>query len=322
MPVVVEAQNLQKSYNGFPAVAGIDFQIQNGQCFGILGPNGAGKTTVVAMIYCFHPVTGGTLSVLGHDVSEDARAIKKRLGVVPQENNLDLELSVRENLLIYAGYYGIKRAVAEKRAEELLYFFGLSAKADQEVDKISGGMKRRLTIARGLIHAPDLLILDEPTTGLDPQSRRLIWEHLRSLKKKGLTLILTTHYLEEASQLCDDLIIMDKGVILEEGKPADLIKKQVGTKVLEVDVEPARRNTLVGSVEHLISGYQLAGSTVYLFVPEDETEAVKILNASSYVNTYQVRLANLEDVFLKLTGRGLSYEEDGDYESRSYAKTS
>ncbi len=322
MSVVVEAKNLQKNYNGFPAVAGIDFEIQKGQCFGILGPNGAGKTTVVAMIYCFHPVSDGSLTVLGNDVNGDPRAIKKRLGVVPQENNLDLELSVRENLLIYAGYYGMKRDVAAKRAEELLYFFGLSAKAGQEVDKISGGMKRRLTIARGLIHTPDLLILDEPTTGLDPQSRRLIWEHLRRLKKNGFTLILTTHYLEEASQLCDNLIIMDKGVILDEGKPVDLIKKQVGTKVVEVDVEPALRNTLIDSVRPLIRGYQLAGGTSYLFIPEDETELIKILNTSNYAHTYQVRPANLEDVFLKLTGRGLSFEEDTGHESTSYAKTS
>jgi len=321
MSVVVEAQNLQKNYNGFPAVAGIDFKIQKGQCFGILGPNGAGKTTVVAMIYCFHPVSGGKLTVFGNDVNDDPRTIKKRLGVVPQENNLDLELSVRENLLIYAGYYGIKRDVAEKRARELLYFFGLSAKADQEVDKISGGMKRRLTIARGLIHTPDLLILDEPTTGLDPQSRRLIWEHLRQLKKNGLTLILTTHYLEEASQLCDDLIIMDKGVILDEGKPGDLIKKQVGTKVVEVDLEPAQKSALINSMDSLISGYQLAESTIYLFIPEDETKVMKALNNSNFAHTYQVRPANLEDVFLKLTGRGLSYEEDAGYESSSYAKT-
>lgn len=322
MALVVEAQNLQKNYNGFPAVAGIDFQIQKGQCFGILGPNGAGKTTVVAMIYCFHPISGGNLSVLGIDVNDDPRAIKKRLGVVPQENNLDLELSVRENLLIYAGYYGINRTVAEKRAGELLYFFGLADKANQEVDKISGGMKRRLTIARGLVHTPDLLILDEPTTGLDPQSRRLIWEHLRRLKKRGLTLILTTHYLEEASQLCDDLIIIDKGVILEEGNPLDLVNKQVGTKVVEVDVEAAHMKALIQSVKHCISGYQPAGNTVYLFITEDETETVNILNASSYVHSYQVRPANLEDVFLKLTGRGLIYEEDANHESSSYAQTS
>ncbi len=322
MSVIVEAQNLQKNYNGFPAVAGIDFKIQKGQCFGILGPNGAGKTTVVVMIYCFHPVSGGKLTVFGKDVNDDPRAIKKRLGVVPQENNLDLELSVRENLLIYAGYYGIKKEVAEKRAKELLYFFGLSEKAEQEVDKISGGMKRRLTIARGLIHTPDLLILDEPTTGLDPQSRRLIWEHLRQLKKKGLTLILTTHYLEEATQLCDDLIIMDKGIILEEGKPADLIKKQVGTKVVEIDIEPDHKSSLIASVQKMISGYQLAGNTLYLFIPEDETAVMKTLNASNYADAYQVRPANLEDVFLKLTGRGLSYEEVSGYESNSFAKTS
>lgn len=322
MPVIVEAENLQKNYNGFTAVNGIDFKIQNGQCFGILGPNGAGKTTVVMMIYCFHPVSGGGLTVFGMNVKDEPRAIKKRLGVVPQENNLDLELSVRENLLIYAGYYGIKKEDAEKRAKELLYFFGLSEKAEHEVDKISGGMKRRLTIARGLIHNPDLLILDEPTTGLDPQSRRLIWEHLRQLKRKGLTLILTTHYLEEATQLCDDLIIMDKGAILEEGKPADLIKKQVGTKVVEIDIDPGNKNTLIKSVQNMISGYQLAGNSLYLFIPEDENTVIKILNNSNYADAYQVRPANLEDVFLKLTGRGLNYEEVSINESSSFAKTS
>ncbi len=312
MSVVVEASNLQKSYNGFPAVAGIDFKIHRSQCFGILGPNGAGKTTVVSMIYCFHPISGGKLSVLGNEVTANPRAIKTRLGVVPQENNLDLELTVRENLQVYAGYYGLNKKTALKRADELLYFFGLSTKANQEVDKISGGMKRRLTIARGLIHTPEILILDEPTTGLDPQSRRMIWEHLRRLKKKGLTLILTTHYLEEASQLCDELIIMDRGVILEEGRPSELIKNLVGEKVIEVDLEPLKIDTLLGRVKSHTGGYQVAGGTIYLYINDDETETVKILNSADYVQGFQVRPSNLEDVFLQLTGRGLLFEEENE----------
>lgn len=312
MTVVVEASNLQKNYNGFTAVAGINFKIHRSQCFGILGPNGAGKTTVVSMIYCFHPVSGGKLNVLGYEVTANPRAIKTRLGVVPQENNLDLELTVRENLQVYAGYYGLDKKTALKRADELLYFFGLSTKANQEVDRISGGMKRRLTIARSLIHNPDILILDEPTTGLDPQSRRMIWEHLRRLKKKGLTLILTTHYLEEASQLCDELIIMDRGVILEEGRPSDLIKILVGEKVIEVDLEPLKIDTLLDRIKTVISGHQVAGGTIYLYINDDETETVKFLNSVDYVQGFQVRPSNLEDVFLKLTGRGLLYGEENE----------
>ncbi|MFO7951435.1 MAG: ABC transporter ATP-binding protein [Bacillota bacterium] len=310
MSIVVEAENLKKNYNSFTAVDGIAFTISRGQCFGILGPNGAGKTTVVAMIYCFHPVTDGKLKVLGYDVNNDSRVIKTRLGVVPQENNLDQELSIRENLLVYASYYGINREIAKKRADELLYFFDLSAKATQEVEQISGGMKRRLTIARGLIHDPEILILDEPTTGLDPQSRRLIWEHLRWLKKRGLTLILTTHYLEEASQLCDDLIIMNKGIILEQGQPSELISHHVGTKVIEVEIEPQLQPFLLQNLENKISGYQVAGNTVYLFISNDESRVLELINLNNNVQTYQVRPSNLEDVFLKLTGRGLIYEED------------
>jgi lipooligosaccharide transport system ATP-binding protein len=309
LELAVEAINLRKKYGEFEAVAGIDLQIKRGQCFGILGPNGAGKTTVVAMIYCFLPVSGGELTVLGKDVKTDPRSIKKRLGVVPQENNLDLELTVRENLLVYAGYYGIRRAEAEQRAENLLHFFGLISKANQEVEQISGGMMRRLTIARGLIHTPEILILDEPTTGLDPQSRRLIWEHLRKLKSRGLTLILTTHYMEEASELCDELIIIDKGSILEQGQPSGLIEKHVGSKVVEVEIEPEHINALLSALEQKIGGYQVAGSSIYLFIPGDEAEALKTINSNKKVESYRVRPSNLEDVFLKLTGRGLEYAE-------------
>ncbi len=310
MTVVVEAQKLQKYYNNFQAVASINFKIHRGECFGILGPNGAGKTTVVAMIYCFHPISGGKLNVLGKDVTTEPRFIKSRLGVVPQENNLDQELTVSENLLVYAGYFGISRDSAKQTADELLHFFGLSSKADQQVEQISGGMKRRLTIARGLIHAPEILILDEPTTGLDPQSRRLIWEHLRQLKNKGLTLILTTHYLEEASQLCDELIIMHQGKILEEGRPPELISKHVGAKVIEVEISPVKRYAFLRSVEHLTRNYQIAGNTIYLFIPTDETATVEFINTYKEVQTYRVRPSNLEDVFLKLTGSGLSNDEE------------
>ena len=314
MTVAVEARKLQKMYGNFQAVAGIDFQIKRGECFGILGPNGAGKTTVVSMIYCFLPVTGGELEVLGSDVKTAPRSIKKRLGVVPQENNLDLELTVRENLLVYAGYFGINKSEARQKAEDLLHFFGLASKANQEVEHISGGMKRRLTIARGLIHTPDILILDEPTTGLDPQSRRLIWEHLRRLKNRGLTLILTTHYMEEASELCDELIIMDRGSILEQGKPQGLIEQHVGSKVVEVDIEPDYIDELVIALDQDIGGYQTSGSTVYIFIPKDEDGALKAINTNGHVESYRVRPSSLEDVFLKLTGRGLDYadtEESG-----------
>lgn len=309
MSVVIEANNLQKYYNNFQAVAGVDFQVKRSMCFGILGPNGAGKTTTVGMIYCFTPISGGELNVLEMDVTRHPRKIKSRLGVVPQENNLDQELTVWENLLVYANYYGIKRSSAKEKAKELLNFFGLSEKAHHQVEQISGGMKRRLTIARGLIHTPEILILDEPTTGLDPQSRRLIWEHLRQLKNRGLTLILTTHYLEEASHLCDDLIIMDDGIILEEGKPYNLIQKHVGEKIVEIDAEEAKINTVLEEIAPLSSGYQLAGQTIFLYIRKDENPAVNKLNSFDYVNEYRVRPSNLEDVFLKLTGKGLSYGE-------------
>lgn len=318
MPFAVEAQNLKKFYNGFQAVAGVNFRINRGECFGILGPNGAGKTTLVEMIYCFLPVSEGRLTVLGDNVVEEPRSIKKRLGVVPQENNLDLELTVRENLLVYASYYDISKPVARERADQLLHFFGLSSKANQEVDRISGGMKRRLTIARGLIHTPEILILDEPTTGLDPQSRRMIWEHLRQLKKRGLTLVLTTHYMDEAGQLCDNLIIMNRGEILEKGSPSDLIRRQVGEKVIEAEVNPSKREHLLDNLSALTCETQVSGDTVYIFIPEDETAVVDLLKNNRELDTYRVRPSTLEDVFLKLTGRGLDYADADEFAGREY----
>ncbi|WP_341473971.1 ABC transporter ATP-binding protein [Desulfofundulus thermobenzoicus] len=231
---VVVAEKLTKEFNGRAAVRGIDFAVRARECFGFLGPNGAGKTTTVNMICCFSPVTSGRLTVLGMDVRKHPRQIKSRLGVVPQENNLDPDLKVLQNLLVYAGYFRLPAADARPRAMELLEFFDLADRAGERVDRLSGGMKRRLTIARALINNPEVVVLDEPTTGLDPQARHLVWQRLRRLKERGVTLLLTTHYLEEASQLCDRLVIMDQGEILEEGDPRGLVSRHIGREVVEV----------------------------------------------------------------------------------------
>ena len=303
MKYAVTAQNLQKSYGKLQAVAGIDFAIAKGEYFGMLGPNGAGKTTTVAMIYCFLPVDGGFLQVLDMDVHTSARQIKARLGVVPQENNLDEELTVLGNLLVYASYFGIDRETAGRRADAQLDFFELTAKRDVGVEALSGGMKRRLTIARAMMNEPEILVLDEPTTGLDPEARHYIWQHLKALKKNGLTLLLTTHYLEEASQLCDRIIIMDEGRILEEGKPGELVLKHVGTTVLEVGLPQALHEKYLAALKHAIRGYLIIGSTLYLYPAKDMETVLEILRQHPEVDTLTQRPANLEDVFLKLTGR-------------------
>lgn len=302
---VVEAKGLTKKYGNFVAVNNIDFHVLEGECFGFLGPNGAGKTTTVKMIYCFSPVTSGTLKVMGMDVRQHQRDIKARLGVVPQENNLDLELTVRQNLLIYAGYFDIVGAEAEKRADELLEFFGLTDKKNTPVNNLSGGMKRRLTIARALINKPGLLILDEPTTGLDPQARHLVWQQLRELKNKGITLLLTTHYLEEADRLCDRLIIMDKGKILDQGDPRALVKKHAGDEVLELSVPEDQRKCLLKRVQKDICGHLNLGSNLYLFPKNGKMLLARLQNENFTLRYQLLRPANLEDVFFKLTGRGL-----------------
>ena len=240
---IVIAENLHKHYDGIIAVRNVNFKIRDRECFGFLGPNGAGKTSLVKMIYGFSPVTSGKLTVFGMDVKSNIRDIKRLLGVVSQDNNLDSDLKVIQNLLVYASFFGIEMRLARERAEELLEFFGLTEKTDQTVDSLSGGMKRRLTIARALINKPDLLILDEPTTGLDPQARHMVWQRLRFLKEQGVTLILTTHYMEEASQLCDRLVIMDMGEILVEGSPqklvADYIEETSGQQIHDKKEQPA-----------------------------------------------------------------------------------
>ncbi|GAW93955.1 ABC transporter ATP-binding protein [Calderihabitans maritimus] len=310
MAAVVEARELVKKYKNFMAVKGISFSINRGECFGFLGPNGAGKTTTVAMIYCFLPVTAGELKVLGKDVKTDYRQIKSRLGVVWQENNLDPELTVFENLVVYASYFGISTPEAQKRAEELLNYFDLADKRNVTVDNLSGGMKRRLAIARGLINRPDLLILDEPTTGLDPEARRLIWQRLLELKEQGMTLILTTHYLEEASQLCDRLVIMDQGRILEEGKPADLVEKHIGRHVIELRVPTAEQSKILQLLQEYVQGYTAIGEMLFLYPGKKAAETLTALDRLAGAIYYRLqRPANLEDVFLKLTGRGLKNDQ-------------
>ncbi|NLX18356.1 MAG: ABC transporter ATP-binding protein, partial [Desulfobulbus sp.] len=224
-PPLLEVRELSKTYNGFTAVGGISFSVQAGECFGLLGPNGAGKTSAIRMIYGASPSSAGSLQVFGLDITRDWRRIRARIGVCQQDNTLDPDLSVFQNLLIFAGYFGIPREQAKSRARELLHFFALDKKSDAKVGDLSGGLARRLTLARALINEPELVILDEPTTGLDPQSRHLLWDRLHDLRARGTTFILTTHYMEEAAQLCDRLVIMDHGQILVEGTPQELINR-------------------------------------------------------------------------------------------------
>lgn len=305
---VIVAKDLTKEYNGFPAVKGISFRVKERECFGFLGPNGAGKTSTVKMIYCFSPVTAGDLTVLGLDVRTRAREIKRRLGVVPQENSLDPDLNVMQNLLVYASFFGLAGKQAKERAFELLDFFGLADKAGEKVDALSGGMKRRLTIARALINRPDVLILDEPTTGLDPQARHLVWQRLRRLKEQGVTLILTTHYMEEASQLCDRLVVMDGGEILEEGEPRQLIARHIGPEILEIGFAAPREKEIIRELNGLLRGHQVVGENIFLY-PVNGQELLGALQKLSFPFGYQLlRPATLEDVFLKLTGKKLQEE--------------
>jgi len=311
MMEVVKAENLTKYYGNIRAVDSIHFQVFKGECFGLLGPNGAGKTTVVKMIYCFSPVSSGTLQVSGMNVMDSPVQIKKITGVVAQENNLDPDLNVHENMIVYAGYFNIPRKTAEVRARELLEFMDLSSKINTPVENLSGGMKRRLAVARSLINQPQLLILDEPTTGLDPHARHLVWEQLQKLKKDGLTIILTTHYLEEASVLCDRLIIMDQGIIIEEGAPRELILKHVGKEVVEIELAENlhdKSTSLVSEFQEHVSGYHLERGSLYLFTNKGQ-ELISKLSHFNISTGYQLlRPATLEDVFLKLTGRKLKNE--------------
>jgi lipooligosaccharide transport system ATP-binding protein len=302
---LVHARALTKRFGGFTAVDAIDFDVRPAEAFGFLGPNGAGKTSTTRMIACSSPVTDGELSVLGMDPRSDARRIKARLGVVPQIDNLDNELGVRENLEMYARYFDIPRAVARRRADELLDFVQLAERASDQVEPLSGGMKRRLTIARALINEPEMIILDEPTTGLDPQARHLLWERLYQLKKRGATLLITTHYMDEAEQLCDRLVVMDKAKIVAEGSPRELIERYSTREVLEIRVPDDARGHVDGKLAGLADRYEELPDRLLLYTDDGEQALNEVHRRELPIDTALVRRSTLEDVFLRLTGRSL-----------------
>jgi lipooligosaccharide transport system ATP-binding protein len=302
---LVRARALTKRFSPFTAVDGIDFEVPAGGSFGFLGPNGAGKTSTMRMIACASPVTSGELRVLGMDPSSQAREIKARLGVVPQIDNLDQELTVRENLEMYARYFDIPAPVARQRATELLEFVQLAERSKDQVEPLSGGMKRRLTIARSLINEPDLVILDEPTTGLDPQARHLLWERLYQLKRRGATLIITTHYMDEAEQLCDRLVVMDKAKIVAEGSPRELIDRFSTREVLELRFPDAERGAVNGLLEGLADRVEELPDRTLLYTDDGERALDAVHSRGIPIETALVRRSSLEDVFLRLTGRSL-----------------
>jgi lipooligosaccharide transport system ATP-binding protein len=300
------ARDLKKAYGDFGAVDGVDFEVFGGECFGCLGPNGAGKTTTMKMIYGAVVPTGGELSVAGLDVYRNEREIKRRIGVVPQENNLDDELEVRENLLIYGRYYDLPKKTVLRRTDELLDFVQLSDKVNARVEQLSGGMKRRLLIARALINDPEIVVLDEPTTGLDPQARHLVWDRLRALTAEGKTLVLTTHYMEEAARLCDRLVIMEGGRIIAGGTPKDLIEEHVSPQVLEFRADADVLEGLLPLVEPVSDAVERTGDEVLLVYTEDADALVaRVQRSDIEVGNTVHRQAGLEDVFLRLTGRSL-----------------
>jgi lipooligosaccharide transport system ATP-binding protein len=299
------ARDLKKSYDGFEAVKGVDFEVHRGECFGFLGPNGAGKTTTMKMIYGAVIPTSGELDVAGLDVRRCEREIKRRIGVVPQENNLDDELKVKENLLVYGRYYDLPKKVILQRAEELLDFVQLTEKAESKVEQLSGGMKRRLLIARALINDPEIVVLDEPTTGLDPQARHLVWDRLRALTAEGKTLLLTTHYMEEAARLCDRLVIMEGGLIIAEGAPGELVEEHVSPQVLEFRGPPESLEKLRPVVEAASDAVELSGEALLAFTADGEGLMDEVHTSGIEVENTVYRQAGLEDVFLRLTGRRL-----------------
>jgi lipooligosaccharide transport system ATP-binding protein len=306
---LIQARGLTKRFAAFTAVDGIDFDVAPGESFGFLGPNGAGKTSTMRMIGCVSPATAGTLTVFGLDPATDGPRIRARLGVVPQQDSLDMELNVRENLLIYGRYFDLSRREAGRRADELLEFVQLTERAGDRVEPLSGGMKRRLTIARSLINEPSLLLLDEPTAGLDPQARHLVWDRLYRLKQRGVTLVLTTHYMDEAEQLCDRLVVMDKARIVAEGSPRALIERYASREVVELRFAPGVRESLEADASASLDGLaeRIEHLTDRLLLYADDGEAaVAALHARGIrPETVLIRRSSLEDVFLRLTGRSL-----------------
>lgn len=307
VPAVV-ARSLTKRYGDLLAVNSLDLEIQPGECFGFLGPNGAGKSTVMKMIYGRTPITEGDLHVLGLNARTSMRQIKGRIGVVQQEDNLDPDFSVRENLLVYARYFGISTSVSVPRAHDLLEFVQLTEKSEVNVDKLSGGMKRRLVIARSLINQPEILILDEPSTGLDPQARHLVWSRLRELKSRGVTQILTTHYMDEAMQICDRLVIVDHGRILALGTPKELVRQHAGAWALELRIAPEHQPAVLAMAGETAANHEAIGDVLVCYVSgpvEAEELTIRIREAGLPLGSFQARPTTLEDVFLRLAGRSL-----------------
>lgn len=302
---VITARSLVKKYGDFAAVDGIDFDVAPGESFGLLGPNGAGKSTTMRMIGAVSSRTSGELSILGLDPDASGPQIRSQLGVVPQADNLDMELKVRENLLVYGRYFGLPRAQVAERADELLVFAQLEEKAKAKVDDLSGGMKRRLTIARALINQPRILLLDEPTTGLDPQARHILWDRLFRLKEQGTTLVLTTHYMDEAEQLCDRLVVVDKGAIMAEGSPASLIRDHSSREVLEVRFGSDRNAEAAERLAGVGDRIEVLPDRILVYSSDGEAELARIAGMGFTPITSLVRRSSLEDVFLRLTGRSL-----------------
>ena len=302
---LIHARGLVKRFGELAAVDSVDFDLQRGEAFGFLGPNGAGKTSTMRMIGCVSPVTEGTLTVFGLDPAKDGVEIRGRLGVVPQEDSLDMELTVRENIIVYGRYFGLPRSMLRKRADELLEFVELTDRAKDRVEPLSGGMKRRLTIARSLVNDPEVLLLDEPTTGLDPQARHVVWDRLYRLKRQGVTLLLTTHYMDEAEQLCDRLVVMDKGKIVAEGSPRELIEQYSTREVVELRFGDGRPEDFSYWTDGLVSRVEPLPDRVLLYTDNGDAASHGIHERGLEPESVLVRRSTLEDVFLHLTGRSL-----------------
>jgi len=302
---MIHASGLRKSFGEFEAVRGIDVDVRRGEAFGFLGPNGAGKSSTMRMIAAVSPVSGGELRILGMDPATEGPAIRARIGVCPQEDTLDTELTVRDNLFVYGRYFGIPRGEVNARTDELLEFVQLTERAKAKVEDLSGGMKRRLTIARSLINRPDMLLLDEPTTGLDPQARHVLWDRLFRLKRQGVTLVLTTHYMDEAEQLCDRLVVMDKGVIAAEGSPLDLIRQHSTREVAELRFGVGEHDALAAKVEDLGERVEVLPDRLLVYSDDGEEVIAKVHERGLEPVAVLVRRSTLEDVFLRLTGRTL-----------------
>ncbi|MEQ4204808.1 ATP-binding cassette domain-containing protein [Actinopolymorpha sp. B17G11] len=305
MGSLIEARGLYKRFDSFVAVAGIDVEVSAGEVFGFLGPNGAGKSSTMRMIGCVSPISGGSLRILDMDPVVDGSRIRARLGVCPQDDWLDEELTVRENLVIYGRYFGMSRRACADKATELLDFAQLSEKASAKVADLSGGMKRRLTIVRALVNDPDIMLLDEPTTGLDPQARHLVWDRLFQLKQRGVTLVLTTHYMDEAEQLCDRLVVMDKGRIVAEGSPGDLIRAHSTREVVELRFGVGGQESAAEKVADLADRIEVLPDRVLLYTYDGDAAANAVNKRGLAPQGLLVRRSTLEDVFLRLTGRTL-----------------